>query len=473
MSAPRPRPSSTVAHGDPQDVPPPPPGAADPGRAVGEQPVGHPVGASVVAELGADLGEDDVVEDARAVDRGDPGGERRGVRAQPLDEGGDTRPAEGAERGPHRECPPAPGELGNLVDGVAARVVDEVVAAQAHRRPEHRRVAYEGEPAVVGDVQGLVGVRRPGVGVGAARREVRVLRGGGRPQPEGPVDMHPGTGVTGGPDRLTEGVEGAGMDVTGLEDHDRGTGTAGRQGAAQGRGLDASLVVRGHQVGCAEPEVAQREVDGQVPVRAGDDVDGGSAGEAVAGGVVPGAPQRLVAGGGEAGEVGHRGAGGEPDRAFPRQAEQVEQPGPGDLLRRRVRRGHGTHHTVLVPGADQPVGGQGGRFGAADDEAEEAAAGKGGESRLARGGQQVDDLGGRGGAVGQLGAERAHDRVDRGAGGDRTAGQVRQPADGVVVCLSQRRLARVHTSDCGTATGPVQAAPRRAHAFAGTGRRSR
>lgn len=40
----------------------------------------------------------------------------------------------------------------------------------------------------------------------------------------------------------------------------------GGQGAAQGLGLDASLIVRLHQFGLAEPQVAQRQVDGHVAV---------------------------------------------------------------------------------------------------------------------------------------------------------------------------------------------------------------
>lgn len=57
-----------------------------------------------------------------------------------------------------------------------------------------------------------------------------------------------------------------------------------------------------------------------------------------------------------------------------RQPEEVEDPVPGDLLHRRGRRRERGRAGVLVPDRGQPFRGEGGRQGAADDEAEEAAA---------------------------------------------------------------------------------------------------
>ena len=107
---------------------------------------------------------------------------------------------------------------------------------------------------------------------------------------------------------------------------------------------------------------------------------------------VPAVPaQHLVAGRGQAGEVGHRPAGDEADRAARREPEQVEQPGLGELLDGGVRRGQDPQPGVLVPGAHQPVDREGGRVRAADDEAEEPAARHRGQPGLARRGELVDD----------------------------------------------------------------------------------
>ena len=79
-----------------------------------------------------------------------------------------------------------------------------------------------------------------------------------------------------------------------------------------------------------------------------------------------------MAGGGQAGEVGHRGARGEPDGGAGRQAERLEHP----ALRDGLDRGRGGRadaaERVLVPGRDQPVGAERRRQGAAGHEAEVA-----------------------------------------------------------------------------------------------------
>ena len=120
---------------------------------------------------------------------------------------------------------------------------------------------------------------------------------------------------------------------------------------------------------------------------------------------VPAGPaQHRVATGGEAGEVGHRAARDEADGALPRQAEQVEQPGLGDLLHGGVGRGSGAQAGVLVPRADEPVGGQRRGVGAADDEAEEPPRRHRGEPGLAGPRQEVDDVLRRGRSLREVGA---------------------------------------------------------------------
>ena len=129
--------------------------------------------------------------------------------------------------------------------------------------------------------------------------------------------------------------------------------------AASAAGLDAPLVVGGDRLGRAEAEVAQGEVDGVVPLGAHQDAYAAASRRGPAAATSqPCAAQHLVARGGEAGEVGHGAAGDEADRAAGGQAEQVDQPALGEVLDRGVRRRDRPEAGVLVPRADQPVGGQ-------------------------------------------------------------------------------------------------------------------
>ena len=93
--------------------------------------------------------------------------ELAGARARALDELGDARPAERAKRGVDGEpaCPPR--ELRRPVHLVAggSRSVDEVLGRETHRGAVGVRMRDEREAAVVGDVEPLVCVGRPGVGL--------------------------------------------------------------------------------------------------------------------------------------------------------------------------------------------------------------------------------------------------------------------------------------------------------------------
>src|SRR5262249_50013610 len=82
-----------------------------------------------------------------------------------------------------------------------------------------------------------------------------------------------------------------------------------------------------------------------------------------------------VAGGGQPGEVGHGGAGGEAAAGGGREREYGQGPPEPDLLEGGGHRGGDAEARVLVPGAGQPVRGEGGRERAAVDEAEVASAG--------------------------------------------------------------------------------------------------
>ena len=85
--------------------------------------------------------------------------------------------------------------------------------------------------------------------------------------------------------------------------------------------------------------------------------------------------------------------------------QQVGEPLAGDLLRDRRRRAGDVQARVLVPGRGQPVGGEGRRDGAADDEAEVARAGDRDRRLAPHRGEVGDDLARIGRAVGDRAAE--------------------------------------------------------------------
>ena len=96
------------------------------------------------------------------------------------------------------------------------------------RGPQRRGVADQGDTAVVGRVQPLVGVGRPGVRRGHARH----LGGGSgrrrRPEPEGAVHVNPGVPVAGRFDERAERIAGPAVDVARLQAHDRLPRSPGR-----------------------------------------------------------------------------------------------------------------------------------------------------------------------------------------------------------------------------------------------------
>ena len=179
--------------------------------------------------------------------------------------------------------------------------------------------------------------------------------------------------------------------------------------AASASGRIRPCASTGTTSGSPETEEPQRQVDGRMPLGAHEHAHRRPARQ-TASDVVAGPRQHRVARGCEAGEVGHRRAGHEADRALARQPEQVEHPPPGDLLDRRRGRGQRPQAGVLVPGRGQPVGAQGRRQRAADHHPEEAAGRDRDQPRLARRGQQVDHVRGRGRSVREV-AEAADDLV--------------------------------------------------------------
>ena len=192
------------------------------------------------------------------------------------------------------------------------------------------------------------------------------------------------------------------MHVARLQADDGGAAVARLERRGESRRLDPALLVGRDRLGTAEAEVAQRQVDGVVPLGTDQDAYAGRVDEALGRDLPAVAAQHLVAGGGQAGEVGRRAAGDESDRAARREPEQVDQPRLGELLDRGVGGGEDPQPGVLVPAAHQPVDGERGRVGAADHEAEEPASRHRRQSGLAGGRELVDDRRSVGPANGQL-----------------------------------------------------------------------
>ena len=139
---------------------------------------------------------------------------------------------------------------------------------------------------------------------------------------------------------------------------------------------------------------------------AGHDCDSRASGKPVALHVPSGVCEDLVAGRGQAHRVGCLGAGHEPERHITRETQKLHEPGPGDLLDHGGRRRRQMVVRRLVPAHHEHVGCGRGVEGAADDEAEIARTSRGYHGRLDRGGELVDDLARRGGAIRQPAPDR-------------------------------------------------------------------
>lgn len=106
----------------------------------------------------------------------------------------------------------------------------------------------EGVAAVVGNVEPLVAVGRPGVGRRDPGDEVAGPRVGGRPQTEDPVHVHPGAGIVGGGGGRRQVVEGAGVHVARQEADDGRPSAPLAEHPPQIGHVDGSLTVGGHRL---------------------------------------------------------------------------------------------------------------------------------------------------------------------------------------------------------------------------------
>ena len=184
----------------------------------------HGIRRRVVREAEEHLVEDDLVQDLASGQPRELLREAPRVAAAALDELGDARPAERAERRVHGEAAGAPGELGRPVHRVPGRALagDEVLGRHRHRGPVRRGILAESQPAVVRHVEPLVRVRRPGVGPLDAGDEVPELGRRRRPEPERAVHVHPGAGTTERVHDLADGIDAARVHLADLRAHDRG-----------------------------------------------------------------------------------------------------------------------------------------------------------------------------------------------------------------------------------------------------------
>src|SRR5215203_7306769 len=174
----------------------------------------------------------------------------------------------------------------------------------AHSRLVRSRASAEDEATVVRDVQPLVGVGGPGVGLLHTFREIPQGRAGGRPHPERPVHMDPSADFPGSGADGAEGIDSAGVHVARLRAH------YGRSG-----GLGESILERvcPHpaltvgwdrlQVGGPETQEAQSAVYGDVALLTEDNPDRRRADQSVGLYVPTGILEHAVARGGEGGEV--------------------------------------------------------------------------------------------------------------------------------------------------------------------------
>jgi hypothetical protein len=234
---------------------------------------------------------------------GETVGEALGARAQAVDQLGHAFAAERAQRCVDGDAARAAGELGCPVHGLAraAGILHDVGGGDRDRGAVRLAVPDEDDPAVERDVQPLVRVGRPGVGLLRAAHQVRAGGAGGGPQPERAVDVHPGAGVASGGADVHERIDGPAVHVAGLRDHDRLAAAGQRRG--ERLGPHRPLRVDSNRLDRRGPEAEQpqRAVDGHVALGGGEHADARRAHHAVALDVVARVGQDTVARRGQAG----------------------------------------------------------------------------------------------------------------------------------------------------------------------------
>src|SRR5579859_271929 len=250
----------------------------------------------------------------------------------------------------------------------------QVRGGGCHRRAQGVGVANERESAVVWRVEPLVGIGCPGVGAGYSRREVRPRGRGGGPEAKRAVHMDPGASVMCLRTYLRKRVEGACVDITCLQAEN-----SRPLKSRESIGAQTALIIggNGNDPVAAKAEQGKRLEEGRVRFLADDDRDGRGAKQTI-GLHIPASPlQDGVSSGGKASEVGHCSAGDEGARGTFGQSKNVEKPAQRNVFHGGGDGRHDAVHSVLVPRAGQPVGGERDGKRAACHEAEVAPTGGG------------------------------------------------------------------------------------------------
>ena len=202
-----------------------------------------------------------------------------------------------------------------------------------------------------------------------------------------------------------ERVERAGVHLSGLGADDRRAAAVLERSRERVR-AQSSLLVRLDRGRRPEPEQPQRADDGHVSLLADEHPHGRRTREPIAVHVPAGCAQHVEPRGGEPGHVRHLRTRDIADRRVRGQPEDLDEPFVHHLLGHRGGRAGHVEPRVLVPGRGEPVRREGGRQGAADHEAEVAAAANGDGARLGRGRELPHDLRGIERLLGQRPAER-------------------------------------------------------------------
>ena len=270
------------------------------------------------------------------------------------------------------------------------------------------RVGDEREARVLGYVQPLVTVRRPGVGLLDTREQVPEPAAGSGPEAEGAVDVDPRPSRLRKLARLGERVERAAVELAGLQADDRRRlGVTVELGLERGQG-DATRVVRrdlDDRIG-ADAEKPQGSVDRRMAELRGEYANRRGAGQAGALGVDAARGEQVLAGGRERRHVRHLAAGDEGERRLGRQREQLPQPLAAAFLDDRSRRRRRVDGRVLIPGHGEPVRRHRSRERAADHPAEEAPARRAEHAAVERRRELVDDFLGREPVLGKRRGQR-------------------------------------------------------------------
>ena len=245
-------------------------------------------------------------------------GKAAGVCAAPLDNLLDAVPAERCEGGIDRHASRSSRKLRVPIDGIAIGAgcgLHEVCGGGRHRCAVRRVMAADHDAGVIRNVQPLVGIGRPRVGLVEANQSCGVPARA-CPQPDRPVNVQPCAEGVGDRGELADRVDGSRVDVARLTTHDDRPIRREQQDPFEIGGQHRSVGIDGDVFDrpSAEPKQSCRTRNGHVDLFADDQADGWSAGEPVGLDIPACSGQYVVTGGSERCRVGHLPAGDETER---------------------------------------------------------------------------------------------------------------------------------------------------------------